>query len=164
LPLIDSAKEQVGDESRNRRTSRRVLPSRSKKEGAMASRKEELSQDETGRLISADKVQGTAVENPAGDSLGTIEALMIDKPSGKVAYAVMSFGGILGMGKDRRALPWEILTYDTGRRAYVLDLDPAVLRGALAFEDTADGDDHAWGQQVHDYYRVKPYWTLPPAG
>ena len=65
-----------------------------------------MKKDETGKLISADKVQGTAVRNRAGERLGTIENIMIDKPSGRVAYAVIAFGGILGMGKDRRALPY----------------------------------------------------------
>ena len=95
----------------------------------------ELKNDETGNLISADKVQGTAVRNPAGDSLGTIESIMIDKPSGKVAYAVMAFDGVLGMGKDRRALPWEVLKYDTGQGAYTVDLDPQFLKNAPAFDD-----------------------------
>ena len=74
---------------------------------------EELKRDEIGRLSSADKVQGTPVHNPSGESLGTIENIMIDKPSGRVAYAVLAFGGILGMGKDRRTLPWDVLEYDT---------------------------------------------------
>ena len=131
----------------------------------MKDRSEELKKDETGNLISADKVQGTAVRNRAGESLGTIENVMIDKSSGKVAYAVMAFGGILGMGKDRRALPWEVLTYDTGQGAYTVDLDPQFLKNAPAFDDknaAFDWEDRGWGQEVHDYYRVKPFWTLPP--
>jgi hypothetical protein len=113
-------------------------------------------------LISADKVQGTAVRNRAGESLGTIENIMIDKPSGKVAYAVMAFGGILGMGKDRRALPWEVLKYDISQGAYTVDLDPQFLKDAPAFDDNAasfDWEDADWGQEVHDYYHVKPFWS-----
>jgi hypothetical protein len=130
----------------------------------MATSNEQLKQDETGRLISADKVRGTAVHNPAGDSLGTIENVMIDKPSGRVAYAVLAFGGILGMGKDRRALPWEVLDYDTEEGAYVINLDPDILRNGPAYDEAeTDWEDPAWGRQVHDYYEVKPSWTLPPA-
>jgi len=130
----------------------------------MKERGEELKKDETGKLISADKVQGTAVRNRAGESLGTIENIMIDKPSGRVAYAVMAFGGILGMGKDRRALPWEVLKCDTTQGAYTVDLDPQLLKDAPAFDDRGasfDWEDTDWGQQVHDYYHVKPFWTEP---
>ena len=125
---------------------------------------EELKQDEIGRLISADKVEGTAVHNAAGEKLGTIDNIMIDKPSGKVAYAVLAFGGILGMGKDRRAIPWEVLQYDTGEGAYVINVDADRLKNAPAYEESrANWDDPAWGRRIDDYYEVKPSWTLPPA-
>ena len=102
----------------------------------MARSNETLKQKEIGRLISADKVQGTPVSNPAGERIGSIENVMIDKPSGRVAYAVMSFGGVLGIGKDRYPLPWDLLEYDAELDA-LLGLDPRnhapVLRpGALA--------------------------------
>ena len=71
--------------------------------------------DETSTLISSDKVEGTAVYNREGDKLGSIHTLMIDKVSGKVAYAVMSFGGFLGMGDRYHPLPWNVLTYDTSQ-------------------------------------------------
>jgi sporulation protein YlmC with PRC-barrel domain len=126
----------------------------------MASINEQLKQDETGRLISADKVKGTAVHNPEGESLGTIENIMIDKPSGKVAYAVLAFGGILGMGKDRRALPWEVLEYHTEQDAYVINVDTDRLRNGPAYSDAdTNWEDPAWGQKVHDYYDVKPSWN-----
>jgi hypothetical protein len=84
---------------------------------------------------------------------------MIDKPSGKVAYAVMAFGGILGMGKDRRALPWEVLEYDTEQGAYVLNADPDLLKNGPAYDETrTDWEDRDWGQNVDDYYGVKPSW------
>ena len=128
----------------------------------MATSNEELKQEETGRLISADKVQGTAVQNPEGESLGTIESIMIDKPSGQVAYAVLAFGGILGMGKDRRALPWEVLEYDTAQGAYVLDAEPDLLKNGPAYDETSiGGEDTDWGQGVDDYYGVKPSWREP---
>ena len=125
----------------------------------MATNNDELKQDETGRLISADKVQGTAVQNPEGESLGTIESIMIDQPSGQVAYAVLAFGGILGMGKDRRALPWEVLEYDTDQGAYVLNADPDLLKnGPVCDETSTNWEDRDWGRKVNDYYGVKPSW------
>ena len=69
--------------------------------------------DETDRLISSDKAVGTAVYNRQGEHIGSVYNLMIDKYSGQVAYAVMSFGGFLGMGESYHPLPWKTLTYDT---------------------------------------------------
>ncbi len=63
-------------------------------------------------IISSSKVDGTNVYNPAGEKLGSIESLMIDKISGQVRYAIMEFGGFLGMGTDRYPLPWTTLKYD----------------------------------------------------
>ena len=85
--------------------------------------------DETSALISSDKVEGTAVYNREGEKLGSINSVMIDKVSGKVAYAVMSFGGFLGMGDRYHPLPWHVLTYDTAQGGYVIDLDPGMLEG-----------------------------------
>jgi hypothetical protein len=116
--------------------------------------------DETSTLISSDKVEGTAVYNRSGEKLGSINAVMIDKVSGKVAYAVMSFGGFLGMGDRYHPLPWHVLTYDTGQGGYVIDLDPSMLERAPAYEttDTPNWSDRSWGRQVHDYYGTRPYW------
>ncbi|MCC2664970.1 MAG: photosystem reaction center subunit [Geminicoccaceae bacterium] len=90
--------------------------------------------DETSTLISSDKVEGTAVYNREGEKLGSIHTLMIDKMSGKVAYAVMSFG--------------------------VVDLDRSKLEGAPTYgtAETPNWSDRRWGQQVHDYYGTRPYW------
>ncbi|MGE0716886.1 MAG: PRC-barrel domain-containing protein [Alphaproteobacteria bacterium] len=121
---------------------------------------ETLAADESGSLISADKVEGTSVYNRSGDHLGSIRTVMIDKPTGKVAYAVMSFGGFLGIGEKYHPLPWGILRYDRGHSGYVVDLDKKTLEDAPSYgaSDTPDYDDRAWGRQVHDYYRVPPYW------
>ena len=116
--------------------------------------------DETSSLISSDKVEGTAVYDRQGQKLGSINAVMIDKVSGKVAYAVMSFGGFLGMGDRYHPLPWHVLTYDTGQGGYLIDLDQSLLEGAPTYEttDTPNWSDRSWGQQVHDYYGTRPYW------
>lgn len=120
----------------------------------------DITDDETGRLISADKVQGTTVYNHAGEKLGTVEKVMIDKPTGKVAYALMSFGGFLGIGDNHHPLPWDMLTYDTDQDGYVVNLDKETLEGAPTVErgQRVDWADEAWGRGIHDYYGVRPYW------
>lgn len=114
---------------------------------------------EPSRLIASDKVEGTAVNDRKGNKIGTIERVMIDKRSGKVAYAVMSFGGFLGVGERHHPLPWRLLDYDVNQAAYVIDLDRDMLEGAPMVE-MRDGswDEALYGQQLHDYYRVPPYW------
>ena len=116
--------------------------------------------DESSSLISSDKVEGTAVYDRRGEKLGSIHSVMIDKISGKVAYAVMSFGGFLGMGDSYHPLPWHVLTYDTGQGGYVVDLDRNKLEKAptYATSETPNWSDRRWGQQVHDYYGTRPYW------
>ena len=125
--------------------------------GTGAGAGEDLEIDETRRLISADKVTGTAVYNRNGDDLGTIYGLMLDKISGRVAYAVMSFGGFLGIGERYHPLPWGTLTYDTARGGYVVDLSRDQLEGAPSYA----AEDDVWsrpdyGRRVHDYYGM-PY-------
>ncbi|MFI5018976.1 MAG: PRC-barrel domain-containing protein [Dongiales bacterium] len=125
----------------------------------MATSNETLKQKEIGRLIAADKVQGTPVSNAAGERIGSIENVMIDKPSGRVAYAVMSFGGVLGFGKSRYPLPWDLLEFDPTLDSYVVDLDPDILEGAPVYEEgRTNWADEAWGRRVYDYYKVPPYW------
>ena len=83
---------------------------------------------ETGNLIASDKVQGTNVYNAAGDNLGAIHDLMIDKASGKVAYAIMSFGGFIGIGNQYHPLPWSVLKYDPNGRLCCQSRQTAVGR------------------------------------
>ncbi len=122
----------------------------------------QLNQDERGRLISADKVEGTAVYNPAGDKVGTVSNIMIDKISGRVAYAVLSAGGILGMGKESIALPWNVLKYNTDKGGYVVDVDRAKLEEApqMASSDLRQLEDRDFEKHIHDYYNIDPYWTF----
>jgi len=88
---------------------------------------------ETAELIAAEKVRGTSVYNSAGDDLGTIHDLMIDKRGGRVAYAVMSFGGFLGIGEKYHPLPWNVLTYDESKGGYNIDLTTDQLRSAPSY-------------------------------
>lgn len=108
-------------------------------------------------VISSDKVDGTNVYNPAGDKLGSIDTLMIDKLSGRVRYAVMEFGGFLGIGTDRYPLPWDTLKYDPYMGGYVVSLSKEQLENAPHYErDTLPEYDDAYGRRVYDYYGV-PY-------
>lgn len=105
-------------------------------------------------IISADKVEGTTVYNSAGDKLGSIDTLMIDKVSGQVRYAVLEFGGFLGMGTDKYPVPWSMLKYDTGRDGYVVPLDKAQLEGAPSYRGDDDEPDYdtEYGGRVNNYY------------
>jgi hypothetical protein len=86
------------------------------------------------RVIRAAKVQGTAVTNPANEDLGSIRDVVLDKFNGSVRYAVLEFGGFLGMGSKLFALPWELLNYDERVDAYVIDIDKEVLKRAPGFD------------------------------
>lgn len=131
--------------------------------GSGMGRSTDLEARETERLIGSDKVEGTNVVRPNGKTIGEIERVMIDKRSGQVAYAVMSFGGFLGMGEDYYPLPWSMLTYDENLDGYVVDLTEEQLRGAPRLNETDDDAmwaDRRWGQRVHDYYGTQPYWGM----
>ena len=116
--------------------------------------------DETASVISASKVTGTEVYNTDGEHLGEIFDVMIDKRSGKIAYAIMSFGGFLGVGEKLHPLPWSTLKYDTRQGGYVVGITVDQLKGAPTF---GAGDTPAWGDRayeirIHDHYRTAPYW------
>jgi sporulation protein YlmC with PRC-barrel domain len=115
---------------------------------------------ETARLIASDKVEGTAVRNTSGDKVGTIERIMIDKRAGKVAYAVMSFGGFLGIGQDYVTLPWHMLRYNENLDAYEMNISENQLRGAPAVGTGWDSGtvSRDWERDVHHYYGIDPYW------
>lgn len=119
-----------------------------------------LSRRETGTLIGSDKVEGTDVFNSGGDRVGTIERVMIDKIGGRVAYAVMSFGGFLGLGSDYYPVPWSLLTYNERLGGYEINLTEEQLRGAPKFRK-----DEPWAygsrdreSSLYSYYGVTPYW------
>jgi hypothetical protein len=116
-----------------------------------------LEADETHRLISSEKVDGTAVYDRRGEHLGSVHHLMIDKYTGQVAYAVMSFGGFLGIGESYHPLPWKMLKYDTRLGGYVVDLDRNRLEGAPSYtsRDLPNWDDRSYTG------RIDRYW-MPP--
>lgn len=115
-----------------------------------------LEQRETGNLIGSDKVEGTAVYGADQSKIGSIERVMIDKISGKVSYAVLSFGGFLGMGNDYYPLPWQSLKYDTSLGGYITNLTENRLKGApkYANENSWNWSDPRSTKTVDEYYRV----------
>ena len=114
-------------------------------------------------LIESDRVEGTAVYDRGGHRIGTIERVMLDKVTGRAAYAVMSFGGFLGFGAEQFAVPWSILDYDTSLEGYRTDLTAEQLRNAPGFSQNRrhDWPDRERERQLHDYYRVEYYWMVP---
>jgi sporulation protein YlmC with PRC-barrel domain len=108
-------------------------------------------------LISSERVEGTAVYGSDGKKLGSVEELMIDKRSGQVCYAVLEFGGFLGMGTDRYPLPWSTLKYDTDKDGYVVSIDRKTLEGAPRYAETEVPEyTSEYDRRVHDYYGVPP--------
>jgi hypothetical protein len=113
-----------------------------------------LDERETTYLIGSDKVEGTAVYGTDGNKIGSIERVMIDKTSGQVSYAVLGFGGFLGLGNDHYPLPWQTLRYDTRLGGYVTGVSESQLRGAPRYSNDNDWnwDDEARARAVNDYY------------
>ncbi|MTV11968.1 MULTISPECIES: PRC-barrel domain-containing protein [Bradyrhizobium] len=111
---------------------------------------------ETFSLIGSDKVEGTNVYGADGEKAGYIERVMIDKVSGKVSYAVLSFGGLLGIGDDHYPLPWRALKYDNNLGGYVTGITQDQLRGAPKYADESNWNwsDPATTRSVNAYYGV----------
>jgi sporulation protein YlmC with PRC-barrel domain len=114
----------------------------------------DVNKSETTSLIAASKVNGTSVYNRQGESLGSIHDVMLNKRSGQVSYAVLSFGGFLGLGGKYHPVPWNKLTYDERYGGYVIDLDKRQLEGAPAYatSDTPDWANGSYGGSVDKYY------------
>jgi sporulation protein YlmC with PRC-barrel domain len=107
----------------------------------------------SGYVISSDKVEGATVYNGAGDKLGSIDDLMIDKRTGHIRYAVLEFGGFLGMGTDRYPIPWNVLRYDTDKDGYVIPLDQTTLQKAPRYRpEDVPIYDNAYGSRIDRYY------------
>lgn len=115
----------------------------------------------THTLIASDRIEGTKVCRADGKKIGIVERLMIDKMSGKVAYAVLSFGGILGFGKRHLPVPWERLQYSVVHGGYFAKLTAEELARAPSYSAGADFDwgDRSEETRVHRYYGSKPYWS-----
>jgi sporulation protein YlmC with PRC-barrel domain len=115
------------------------------------------------RVLSAGTMCGDAVVNRKGEDLGKVEELMIDTQEGRVAYAVLSFGGFLGLGEKLFAVPFEALELDPDEHQFVLDIPRERLQAAPGFDksDWPDFADRALGTELHDHYGVPAYWARP---
>ena len=112
-----------------------------------------IARDETHDLISSDKVEGTTVYNRQGEKLGTVTSFMVGKRNGRVQYAVLSFGGLFGMGEKFYPLPWDTLTYDTDKGGYMVDIDKDRMKGAPSYDRGNEPTyDRAYGERVYGHY------------
>jgi sporulation protein YlmC with PRC-barrel domain len=112
------------------------------------------------RVLAAGTLTGDPVRNPAGESLGKIEQIMIDLPTGRVAYAFLSFGGFLGIGDKFFAVPWSALQIDRGEHEFILDVDARALETAPGFnkDNWPDMADPAFARDIHAHYGQTPSW------
>ena len=111
-------------------------------------------------VLSSSSICSDHVKNAAGEDLGKIEELMIDLNSGRIAYAVLSFGGFLKMGNKLFAIPWEALTVDTVKKEFNLRVDKSRLENATGFDkdNWPDMADPTFGSDLYRHYGYKPYW------
>jgi sporulation protein YlmC with PRC-barrel domain len=112
-------------------------------------------------VLSATTIIGDSVRNTAGEDLGKIEELMIDLDHNRVAYAVVSFGGFLGMGDKYFAVPMESLALDPPNHEFILSVSRQTLEDAPGFDkdNWPDVADRAWGESIHSHYGQEPYWS-----
>ena len=108
-------------------------------------------------LVSSEDVHGTNVYSPDATKIGEVDHLVIDKQSGRVTYAVMNFGGFLGLGQSHYPLPWGTLRYNTELGGYQTGVTEAQLQNAPEYNTDALAN-RAWETQVHSHYGVRPYW------
>jgi sporulation protein YlmC with PRC-barrel domain len=111
-------------------------------------------------VMSAGTLEGNQVVNSEGEDLGEIEDIMLDVPNGRIAYAVLSFGGFMGVGEKLFALPWQALTLDADNKCFVLDVPKERLQNAPGFnkDHWPAMADMAWASEIHKYYGLPPYW------
>lgn len=112
-------------------------------------------------VMDADTLIGNDVVNAENDKLGTIEAIMLDVGRGRVAYAVLAFGGFLGIGEKLFAVPWQALILDADRKCFVLNVPKDRLERAPGFDKDhwPSMADERWATEIHDYYGTRLYWV-----
>jgi sporulation protein YlmC with PRC-barrel domain len=108
-------------------------------------------------MMSVDTLVGNDVYNEEGEALGDIKDIMLDMRSGRVAYAVLSFGGFLGVGQKLFAVPWEALALDTTKKRFVLNVEKGRLKDAPGFDKDQwpDMADQSWAREIHAYYGTR---------
>src|SRR5215216_1679626 len=111
-------------------------------------------------IMAASSFEGETVVNNQGDTVGEIEEVMLDVRAGRIAYAVLSVGGFLGIGEKYFAIPWRAFTMDTDNHSFILDVDKQRLENAPGFDKDhwPSMADQSWATQVHSYYSTRPYW------
>ena len=113
----------------------------------------DLSARSGARLVSADRVSGTAVYNRDAERLGTIDKVFIDKVSGQAEFATLAFGGVLGIGEKHHPLPWQVLTYDPTVEGFVVDVDKTILQDSPAYDDDRlSAADTSWMGEVRGHF------------
>ena len=117
-----------------------------------------MSTEARGDLVSSSDVNGTEVYGRDGANIGSIDHLMIDKQSGKVAYAVMGFGGFLGLGEEHHPVPWNKLHYDKSKHGFVTDITERDVKGAPERGEHWYADPE-WERRTHEHYGVPLYWV-----
>jgi sporulation protein YlmC with PRC-barrel domain len=114
------------------------------------------------RVLSASSIIGNKVFNSEGEPLGSIKDMVIDLDDAQIAYAVLSFGGFMGLGDKLFAIPLEALTFDTRENHVVLDVDKDVLKNAPGFDKDRWPDnaqyEAGWLLDIYEYYGYSPYW------
>jgi sporulation protein YlmC with PRC-barrel domain len=112
------------------------------------------------QAIPASRVMGTSVYNTAGEKIGTIEDVMLDKTSNGIMFAVIGFGGFLGIGEKYHAVPWSVLDYEKNEGGYVVPFTREQLEAAPAYsiDDLTSDDGQRARNESYDYYKVQPYW------
>jgi hypothetical protein len=114
--------------------------------------------DQEHQLISSARVEGTPVFNPAGEKLGTVHSVMIHKQTGQVAYALLAFGGFLGIGAHVHPIPWEMLTFDRKRQGYIADITRDMIEDAPSLELDSTARPRESERAMYSYWDVQPYW------
>lgn len=119
---------------------------------------------DTPLVLSSSSLQGDAIVSPDGDKLGTLKEIMIDLRTGNVAYAVLSRGGVMGVGEKLFALPWSLLTVDAEEKNLRLDVDPDLLENSTGFDpdDWPSFSSQEWAEETHRRFGVEPYWREAP--
>jgi len=113
----------------------------------------------THHLVTASRVEGQPVYTKTGEKLGKIDDLLIDKASGKTLYALMSFDGFLGLGKQYFPIPWAKLDYDPKKHGYAAALTRKQIEDGPKVAEEEVKQEIAWRETVHDYYQMAPYWV-----
>jgi len=114
--------------------------------------------DQSHQLISSARVEGTGVYNRRGEKLGTVHSMMIHKTTGQVAYALLAFGGFLGVGSHVHPIPWAMLTYDPERHGYVADITREMLEDAPSLELDKAARPTESERPMYQHWGFDPYW------